>query len=128
MHEMRALMNCLEHGGCYDQLNLPSLACMETVGRRVQSIVDAYSSGGSSAPDWGAAKIISGYQGPEDLVMSSLRSWAAKRGKEEVELAAARSKIKDFKKLALPAEDAAEAIADGNLPAGGGAQKAKKKS
>ena len=60
MHEMRSLMDCMEHAACYDQLNLPCLASMETVGRRVQSIVDAYQSGSTSAPDWGAAKIISG--------------------------------------------------------------------
>ena len=54
MHEMRALMEVLEHGGCYDQLNLTSLACMESVGRRVQSIVDAYNSGSSTSPDGGS--------------------------------------------------------------------------
>ena len=128
MHEMRSLMDCMEHAACYDQLNLPCLASMETVGRRVQSIVDAYQSGSTSAPDWGAAKIISGYQSPEDLVMPQLRSWAAKRGKEEVELAAARTKIKEHKKLLVPVDDAAAAIAEGNLPAGAASGKPKRKA
>lgn len=119
MHEMRALMEVLEHGGCYDQLNLTSLASMESVGRRVQSIVDAYNSGSSTSPDWGAAKIISGYAGPEDVVMPSLRSWAARKGKEEVELAAARTKIREYKKLAVPMDEAAGAVADGSMAAGG---------
>eukprot|EP00913_Durusdinium_trenchii_P035428 g33154.t1 len=115
-------MECLEHGGSYDQLNLASLACVETISRRVQSIVDAYNSGSSSAPDWGAARILSGYQGPEDVVTPGLRSWAAKKGKEEVELAAARAKIREHKKLSIPTDEAAKAIADGNPPQGGGVQ------
>ena len=128
MHEMRVLMECLEHGGSYDQLNLASLACMETISRRVQSIVDAYNSGSSSAPDWGAARILSGYQGPEDVVTPGLRSWAAKKGKEEVELAAARAKIREHKKLSIPTDEAAKAIADGNPPQGGGEGKPKRKA
>ena len=121
-------MECLEHGGSYDQLNLASLACVETISRRVQSIVDAYNSGSSSAPDWGAARILSGYQGPEDVVMPGLRSWAAKKGKEEVELAAARAKIREHKKLSIPTDEAAKAIADGNPPQGGGEGKPKRKA
>lgn len=129
MHEMRALLESFELAGCYDQLNLGSLACFEALGRRVQSIVDAYNSGSSASPDWGAAKIMSGYQGPEDLVSPSLRTWAAKKGKEEVEIAAARTKMREHKRLQIPTEDAAaSAVADGNLPPGGPAAKAKRKA
>lgn len=74
------------------------------------------------------AKIISGYQGPDDLVMPSLRNWAARRGKEEVELAAARTKIRGHRKLAAPFEEAATAIADGSLPGGVAGAKAKKRA
>jgi len=35
--------------------------------------VDACQNASASAPDWGAAKIISGYQSPEDLVMLQSR-------------------------------------------------------
>ena len=128
MHEMRALLEAFEYAGTYDQLNLGSLACMETLGRRMQSIVDAYNSGSAASPDWGAARIMSGYQGPEDLVSPTLRSWAAKKGKEEVELAAARAKIRDYKKISTPADEAAAAVSDGNLPAGGVPAKPKRKA
>ena len=64
MHEMRALLECFEHAGCYDQLNLGSLASFQTLGRRVQSIVDAYNSGTASSPDWGAALRTSGHGQP----------------------------------------------------------------
>ena len=60
--------------------------------------------------------------------MPQLRSWAAKRGKEEVELAAARTKIKEHKKLLVPVDDAAAAIAEGNLPAGAASGKPKRKA
>ena len=50
MHEMRALLEAFEYAGTYDQLNLGSLACMETLGRRMQSIVDAYNSGSAASP------------------------------------------------------------------------------
>ena len=129
MHEMRALVDCLEQGGCYDQLNLASLASFECLARRIQSIVDAYNAGSAASPDWGAALIITGYQGPEDVVMPSLRSWAAKRGKEEVELAAARTKIREHRRLIAPAEEAAAAaVADGSLPSGGAPTKPKRKA
>lgn len=94
----------------------------------MQSIVDAYNSGSAASPDWGAARIMSGYQGPEDLVSPTLRSWAAKKGKEEVELAAARAKIRDYKKISTPTDEAAAAVSDGNLPAGGVPAKPKRKA
>ena len=102
MHEMRALLEAFEYAGIYDQLNLGSLASMETLGRRMQSIVDAYNSGTAASPDWGTARIMSGYQG--------LKS------KEEV---AAHAKIRDYKKVSTPTDEVAAAVSDGNLPAGG---------
>lgn len=84
-HELRCLMDVLYLGVAFDQLNMPVLHSFETVARRVQSIVDAYAAG-SSTPDWGNAKLFTGYVGPEDLVMPRLKTWAARHGKEEVEL------------------------------------------
>lgn len=83
MFELRTLIEILHLGGVYDQLNMASLSSFESAARRIQSIVDAYASGSSGAPDWGAARIISGYKGPDDAVSPTLRSWAAKKGKEE---------------------------------------------
>ena len=117
-HELRCLMEVLYLGGTFDQLNMPVLASFETVARRVQSIVDAYSVGSGSAPDWGNAKLFTGYAGPDDLVMPQLKTWAARRGKEEVELFNARSKMKELRRGAPVVEEAAAAAADGSLPAG----------
>ena len=117
-HELRCLMDVLHYGGTYDQLNLPILASFETVARRVQCIVDAYSAGGSS-PDWGNAKLFTNYVGPDDVVMPQLRSWAARRGKEEVELYQARNRMRELKKHSNVLEEAATSVADGSVPAGG---------
>lgn len=59
------------------------------------------------------------------MVSPQLRTWAARKGKEEVELAQARAKMRDGKR-GLLAEDAAEAIADGALPSGSKAKAAPK--
>ena len=129
MFELRTLIEIFYLGGVYDQLNIASLASFEAASRRIQSIVDAYSAGSAASPDWGAARIISGYRGPDDAVSPTLRSWAARKGKEEVELAQARAKIRETRKGLLTIEDsAADAVASGSLP-GGGAPKpnAKKK-
>ena len=91
MFELRTLVDSLEIGCCYDQVNVPALASFETIARRVMAIVDAFSAGSSASPDWGAAKIITNYRGVEDVVSPQLRQWAARKGKEEVELHAART-------------------------------------
>ena len=115
MHEMRCLTDVLFHGATFDQLNLPVLASMETVARRIQCIVEAYAAG-SGTPDWSNAKLYTCHTGPDDLVSPQLRSWAARRGKEEVELAAARARMKELRKLPLSTEEAAVAASDGVLP------------
>ena len=120
MHELRVLVDILWYGGSYDQLNLGSLVCMEVAARRIQAVVDAYSAGGTGAPDWGNARLFTNYVGPEDIVSPQLRTWAARRGKEEVELHQARNRLKELKKGggAAVMDEAAAAVADGNIAGG----------
>ena len=118
-HELRCLMEAFYLGGTYDQLNLPVISAFETIARRVQCIVDAYAQGSSSSPDWGNARLFTGYVGPDDLIMPQLKSWAARKGKEEVELFQARNRMRDLRRTSSAAEEAAGAAADGNVPAGG---------
>lgn len=113
MFEMRTLVDALELGCCYDQLNCPALASFEVLTRRIMAVVDAFSAGTSSMPDWGAAKVITGYRGPEDVLSPQLRQWAAKKGKEEVDLHQARLKMKESRR---PLTEEAAALADGSLP------------
>ena len=95
MFELRTLVEAMEFGGSYDQLNLSSFASFECLARRIAAIVDAFSAGSSNSPDWGAARIYTNYRGPEDVVMPQLKQWASKRGKEEIELHQARTKIRE---------------------------------
>lgn len=119
-HELRCLMEAFFLGGTYDQLNMPVLAAFETIAKiakRIQCIVDA-SSQGSGAPDWGNARLFTGYTGPDDLIMPHSKTWAARKGKEEVELHQARAKMKELRKPSAQTEESASAAADGSLPAG----------
>ena len=110
-HELRCLCDALQQAGSVDCLNL------ETIARRIQSVVDAYSAAGAGgAPDWSNAKLFSNYQAPKHVVAPQLKSWAARRGKEEVELQNARNRMKELRKLGQPAveTEAAGAVAEGS--------------
>lgn len=115
MFELRTLVEAIEYGGSYDQLNLASLASFECISRRIMAIVDAFGAGTAGAPDWGAARIFTGYKGPEDIVMPQLKQWASKKGKEEVELYQARNKMREARRGVIP-EEAAGAVAEGSVP------------
>ena len=65
-HEMKVLVDALYYGGTFDQLNIPALMCMETICRRLQAIVDAYTN--PNRPSWENAKIFAGQGSPEDIV------------------------------------------------------------
>lgn len=116
--EMKILIECIYVGGTYDQLNLSGLASMEIIARRIQAIVDAYSSG--PIPDWHSAKVMTLYKSPEDAISPQLKSWAARKNKEELDLAQSRAKVREGRKgLTAPEESGAAALADGALPAAG---------
>ena len=124
--EMKVLIECLYIGGTYDQLNLSGLASIEVIARRIQAIVDAYSSG--PIPDWHSAKVMTLYRSPEDAISPQLRSWAARKNKEELDLAQTRAKVREGRRgLSSPEESGAAALADGALPAAGPKVKAKAK-
>ena len=55
--EMRCLVDIVYLAGCYDQLNLPVLASVETACRRIQAIVEAYSAGSAGTPDCGPGQL-----------------------------------------------------------------------
>ena len=92
--EMKVLIESLYLAGTYDQLNLSCLASVEVLSRRIQAVVDAYSAG--PIPDWGSAKVMTLYKSPEDAISPQLRTWAARKNKEEMELAQSRAKFRIF--------------------------------
>ena len=109
----------LHHGGTDDQLNLAGLASFEAAARRIQSIVDAYS-GGSERQDWDSVRFYSEVRKAEDLVSPELRSFGAKKGKEEAELLTGKNRARDIRPALEQA--AAGAIQDGALGGGGGGE------
>ena len=116
MFELRTLVEAVYMGCCYDQLNVAYLASFETLVRRIQAIVDAFSAGPRGNPDWGSAKVMTNYRGPKDAVSPQLKTWANKKGKEEADLASARVKMKEARRGVSTEE--AKAVADGALPSG----------
>ena len=54
-HEMHTLMDIFHQAGCYDQLNMGALACMELVNRRLQQYTEACAHG-ADAPNSASAK------------------------------------------------------------------------
>ncbi len=66
--ELRCLTRAIYLPGVYDQVNGPSLACIEELCRRVSQLIEAYSSGDGTRPNW------------------ALRAYALPKSKEQVEL------------------------------------------
>ena len=81
-----------ETTGCIDQLNISGLVCMEVLGHRIQSIVDACS-GGSSCPNWGLAKYYDNSGPSVDVVSAPLKRHAARKAKEDADLQTAQTKV-----------------------------------
>ena len=68
-HEMHTLMDIFYQVGCYVQLNMGALACMELVSRRLQQFSDAHAHG-ADALLWACAKHFSGSSSSLALVLS----------------------------------------------------------
>ena len=105
-HEMKVLVDALYYGGTFDQLNIPALMCMETICRRLQAIVDAYTN--PNRPSWENAKIFAGQGSPEDIVSPTFRTYAAKKNKDELELLQARQKVRELRGSPVVAVDDGE--------------------
>ena len=110
--------------GAYDQMSLSSLANIETASRHIQSIGDACPAVGSAGPGCGPSKLLSGCKPPDDLVSPFPRSCDARRGREEVELHSARSKMLELR--TVPSYEAAGAVAGSAFPAPGGRARGRK--
>ena len=120
VHELRTLVDTLYLAGVYDQLNLGSLGCLECVSRRIKTIVEAFSSSAGPTPDWSHARLYTGRATADDVVSPDLRSWAAKKGKEEVELHQARTKIREARKLGTETGETGDGAGEGLAPRGRG--------
>ena len=109
-HELEVLLEAFYIGGTFDQLNLPALFVFEVLGRRVQSIIDAYSQD-ASRPLWNNAKYFSGVGSADDLVAPELRHFVSRKAKEEAEIENSRGRART-----LGGGGSHDALAHGGLP------------
>lgn len=79
-HEMRSLVDILEEGACFDQVNLGGLVCMELAARRLNLIVDAHRGG---KPNYANAKYLTPADESEEIMNPNLRSHMARRATED---------------------------------------------
>ena len=100
-HEMKVLMESLELFGSYDQLNLGSLAGVERMCRRLQTIFDAYDVN-PAKPNFESAKLFSGMGAEMDPVAPELRSHVAKKARDEAEIEKQRQKARELRKAPPP--------------------------
>ena len=92
--ELRCLAEILEVTGCYDQLNLASLACVETLCCRWQMIIDARARN-PLAPNYEASEFYSGSRRGRHGIAPMLSAHVAKIMKDESEIDKQRSKASD---------------------------------
>ena len=83
--ELKTLVRCLWLSGVYDQLKGPNLCCLEEITPRVCELVDAFGSGAHGKPDWASVKWFTSVQSSSNIVPVSMRSFAFRKAKEEVE-------------------------------------------
>ena len=107
---MTVLTDAIFFAGTYDQLNLASLACFETLCLRVAQLVEAYAGGDPSRPNWAGVKHFHLAAGPLNVVPKVLRSHAHRLAKEEVEIENLRIKAAGGKGVA------ADVGEEGGLP------------
>ena len=93
--ELRVLVHCVWIAGVYDQVNLGSLACMEEICRRISQLVEAYSVD-PNRPNWTAVKHVISSSSVGNVVPNSLRSYAHRLVKDEVEVENLRQKASQF--------------------------------
>ena len=93
-YELRCLSEILEVAGCYDQLNLSSLAFVEMLSRRWQMIVDAHSRN-PLAPNYEASEFYSGSRRERQGIAPMLSAHVARTMKDESEIDKQRNKARE---------------------------------
>ncbi len=105
--ELRTLCRALWLNGVYDQCNTPALASMEELSRRLCQIVEAYVSAGTGkTPNWTSVKHFTTVHTTGSVVPGTLRTFAHKKVKDEVEAENLRLRAQNaFPAAALASDD-----------------------
>ena len=98
---MRVLAETFEMGGCYDQLNLGSLASFELLARRWQLIMEAHSAD-ASKPSYDASDYFGGTLKKKFAIAPTLTSHVATLMKDDAEIEKQRTKVRDLRGPARP--------------------------
>ena len=98
VHEHELLCLALELAGCYDQLDIGSLAAFEVLGRRLQLIEESKAAGGATAYE--GAKFFLGYRRGGTLLAPGLGKHVAHKLQEEVSVMEERRKHLEERSLA----------------------------
>ena len=108
--EVTVLTDAMHLAGCYDQINGPALASIETLCLRLAQLIEAYAAGDPAKPNWSGVKYFQHSTGPLNLVPKVLRTHAHRLAKEEVEIENMRLRAAGGKGVSL------DVITDGALP------------
>eukprot|EP00929_Paragymnodinium_shiwhaense_P055544 TRINITY_DN27826_c0_g1_i1.p1 TRINITY_DN27826_c0_g1~~TRINITY_DN27826_c0_g1_i1.p1 ORF type:complete len:463 (+),score=96.94 TRINITY_DN27826_c0_g1_i1:88-1476(+) len=95
-HEVRNLAEVFEFAGVYDCLNVGSMGCLELLVRRWQTILEAYEVN-PTRPNWDNARYFSGLGSSVDGIVPSLKTYVAKKAKEDADVEKARQKVRELK-------------------------------
>ena len=98
-HEAAPLMQALEWGACYDQVNVSSLFSFEILSRRMQVILQAYHSN-PGRPTYEHAPHYNPLGNPFDGVVPELRKQGVQRIKDEAEIERTRQKAVELRQEA----------------------------
>ena len=117
-HEMRCLVDCLEIGGTFDQLNMGSIVALEVVMRRLLAIVEAHQKGIEN-PNWELAQYLTTEDDIADLLSPELRSDVTRKAKDKMEVDNFRARARTALDKSEGAGGAAAATETGGLPSTG---------
>ena len=95
-HETVPLLQALEWGGSYDQLNISALFSFEILSRRIQVILQAYHNS-PGRPTYEHAQHYNPLGNPLDGVVPELRKLGVTRVKEDAEVERTRQKAQELR-------------------------------
>lgn len=100
-HELPTLIDSLELLVTYDQVNIANLAGVEVMARRLQTVFDAYELNPRRS-NFEAAKYFSGMGSATDAVAPELRSFVARKARDDAEVEKQRQKVRELRGKAPP--------------------------
>ena len=96
-HELRLITEVLQLAGTFDQLNFSSLSSTELIARRIQPTVEAHAIS-PQKPCYDNASLFAGQGSSVDGVCPELKSFVARKAREDAEIEKSKAKVWELKK------------------------------